>query len=60
MQIVCPYNRYQNKRYLYKDDVAIHILCNGFVSNYEVWRFHGEICARGSKEIVNTIFIGVI
>ena len=58
-QIACACNKCQNKRYFSREDVAHHILLNGFVRNYEIWRFHGESYnARGREEISEIVYAG--
>jgi hypothetical protein len=39
----CPCTIYQNYRFLTQDEVQVHLYQEGFMSNYLVWRDHGEV-----------------
>jgi hypothetical protein len=45
--VLCPCSRCQNTRCLEdKTTIAIHLCKNGFVPDYEVWKFHGKSGTR--------------
>ena len=39
----CKLVKYQNKSYQKVETVKEHLVKKGFVSNYTVWTFHGEL-----------------
>ena len=39
----CPCSVCQNQRIRGKDDMGKHLVKNGFVPNYTVWNYHGEV-----------------
>jgi hypothetical protein len=39
----CPCTICQNYRFLNQDEVQVHLCQEGFMSNYLVWRDHGEV-----------------
>jgi hypothetical protein len=41
--VKCPCTICQNYRFLTQDEVQVHICQEGFMSNYLVWRDHGEV-----------------
>ncbi|XP_057795235.1 uncharacterized protein LOC131011420 [Salvia miltiorrhiza] len=42
-KIRCPCRKCDNIRFHTKNNVQYHIAKNGFVRDYHIWRFHGEI-----------------
>jgi hypothetical protein len=40
---MCPCTICQNYRFLNQDEVQVHLCQEGFMSNYLVWRDHGEV-----------------
>ena len=49
---ICPCSRYKNNL-VYEDSVVkSHLIRYGFVENYTVWKFHGEVdsSATGASE----------
>jgi hypothetical protein len=39
----CPCIICQNYRFLNQDEIQVHLCQKGFMPNYLVWRFHGEV-----------------
>lgn len=42
LRIRCPCRKCQNLRYKERDDVRLHLMQHGFMSDYTIWWAHGE------------------
>ncbi|KAL0455757.1 UNVERIFIED_CONTAM: hypothetical protein Slati_0914900 [Sesamum latifolium] len=45
-QIKCPCTKCDNRKFLSRKDVHLHIVRNGFIRGYEIWYAHGESLNR--------------
>ncbi|KAK4429887.1 hypothetical protein Salat_1289400 [Sesamum alatum] len=45
-QIKCPCTKCNNRKFLNRNDVHLHIVRNGFSRGYDIWYAHGEALNR--------------
>ncbi|KAL0448617.1 UNVERIFIED_CONTAM: hypothetical protein Slati_1418100 [Sesamum latifolium] len=45
-QIKCPCIKCDNRKFLIRKDVHLHIVRNGFIRGYDIWYAHGESLNR--------------
>ena len=43
MKFICPSVNFLNERKLNATQVREHLICDGFLRSYTIWRWHGEL-----------------